>query len=482
MFRFLTLFICFILLGGGFLPQQTLLSRPAQEETLAESDTLIADWVADGEQPASEFGYAVSSAGDVNGDGFADVLVGTPKHGDEIIRAGTVFGYYGGPGGLKSTPDWQVTGPQAGARFGGAVASAGDVNGDGFDDVIIGAFRYNGGQAEEGAVFGFYGGSDGLGELPEWIVEGDQVEAQFGYAVSSAGDVNGDGFDDVIVGAWGADSFSGAAYVYLGSEEGLGTNHAWVVTGTLAGAGLGFAVSGAGDVNDDGFGDVIVSAPFFDLSETVENAGAVWVFQGSETGLSPTADWFVMGEQADARLGSAVGAAGKVNGDGFDDVIIGARGQDGSVTAEGAAYVYVGSMDGLGGDPAWVGWGGQTGSGYGASVGGAGDMNGDGFSEVLVGAYLYEGDQPEEGAVFIYGGGGNGQLALISCLVGNKAETWFGYATGMAGDVDGDGRVEMVVGAPEFRVDHDLVGRAYLYTMELFANYSLYLPVISGQE
>ncbi|MCB9134967.1 MAG: FG-GAP repeat protein [Anaerolineales bacterium] len=200
-------------------------------------NAIITAWVADGEQPSAEFGFAVA-AGDVNGDGFGDVLVGIPKYGDDIARAGAVFGYYGGPGGLKSTPDWQMTGTQAGARFGGAVA-AGDVNGDGFDDVFVGAFRFNGGQAEEGAVFGFYGNANGPGNTPNWVTEGEIVDGQFGYAVADAGDVNGDGFGDMIIGARGQNAFGGAAFVYLGAENGLSTSHAWATANLQAGQAWG---------------------------------------------------------------------------------------------------------------------------------------------------------------------------------------------------------------------------------------------------
>lgn len=472
MTRFLPLLMCFVLLGGELPPQQTSFPHP---DTRAES-SIIAAWTVDGEQASAEFGFAVA-AGDVNGDGYEDVFVGIPKYGEEIARAGAVFGYYGGPGGLKSTPDWQMTGPQAGARFGGAVALE-DVNGDGCEDVFVGAFRFNGGQAEEGAVFGFYGSADGLGNTADWVVEGEVVEGQFGYAVASAGDVNGDGFGEVLVGARGQNTFGGAAFVYLGTAGGLDTSHAWTAVNLQTGASLGFAVASAGDVNGDGFDEIIIGAPFFDLSEDVEDVGAVWLYEGSVTGLRAAADWFGMGTQAGEQLGGAVGGAGDVNGDGFDEVLVGARGWDGEVSDEGAVFLHLGSALGLGAEPAWTGTGGQTGSGYGAAVGGAGDLDHDGRGDVLVGAYLYMEDQPEEGAVFVYLGTGNGQLEAIACPVGDKAETWFGYAVSKAGDVDGDGDKEILVGAPEYRVSHDLVGRAYLYEMHLFTTYTLFLPAV----
>ncbi|MCB9134965.1 MAG: FG-GAP repeat protein [Anaerolineales bacterium] len=95
-----------------------------------------------------------------------------------------------------------------------------------------------------------------------------------------------------------------------------------------------------------------------------------------------------------------------------------------------------------------------------------------------MGAYLFMDDQPEEGAVFVYLGTGSGQLEAVGCPVGDKAETWFGYAVSKAKDVDGDGYEEIIVGAPEYRISHDLVGRAYLYETHLSTTYTIFLPAV----
>src|SRR5207247_1374456 len=147
------------------------------------------------------------SAGDVNGDGFDDVIVGAPGYSGSAEEEGAAFLWYGSstdpkrPAGSMSNFDWMVTGGQAHARFGFSVASAGDVNGDGYADVIIGAPQYSNGQEREGRAFLYLGSKDGLARSPAWTAESDQIGAQLGWSVASAGDFNGDGFSDVLVGA-----------------------------------------------------------------------------------------------------------------------------------------------------------------------------------------------------------------------------------------------------------------------------------------
>ena len=161
-------------------------------------------WVIYGKENGDNLGWSVSAAGDINGDGFSDVIVGAPLYGPE--QEGTVFVYHGGEGGLNSIPDWTMGGGEKGIRFGNAVSGAGDVNGDGYDDVIIGAEDFKvdfgtSGEPKSGAAFVYYGSENGLLDTHAWRVLAEAKEINFGRAVSSAGDVNGDGYDDVIVGA-----------------------------------------------------------------------------------------------------------------------------------------------------------------------------------------------------------------------------------------------------------------------------------------
>src|SRR5262245_8230060 len=172
------------------------------------------------------------------------------------------------------TGGWTAESDQAGAEFGFAVSTAGDVNGDGYSDVIVGAFYYDNGQTDEGRAFVYHGSASGLGSSPAWTAEGDQASAYFGDSVSTAGDVNGDGYSDVVVGARdydnGPDVNEGRAYVYHGSVSGLATSPAWTAVSNQAFAGFGWSVSTAGDVNGDGYSEVIVGAALYDNGQTDE--------------------------------------------------------------------------------------------------------------------------------------------------------------------------------------------------------------------
>ncbi len=284
------------------------------------------------------------------------------------MHAGRVYLFLGSAAGLGTTPAWWVEGgSQCNATYcnvGAGMAGAGDVNGDGYDDVIVGAARWNGGLYDEGRVFVYYGSSTGLGTTANWSAEGNQYMAYYGWAVSTAGDINGDGYDDIIVGAGNFDhgqTNEGRTFMYLGSSTGLSCGAGCPVDATAAAAwtfesdqnyaGPGTAVGAAGDVNGDGFDDVIVGAYQFD--DTLSDEGKAWVFHGSPTGLGAPA-WSAVGGQAGARFGSDAYTAGDVNADGYNDVIVGAYRHDNGQTDEGRAYVYLGSATGLASAPAWT--------------------------------------------------------------------------------------------------------------------------------
>ena len=243
------------------------------------------DWFRDGDDQGDEFGHAVAGAGDVNGDGYGDIIVGAAKATHTQQREGVAYVFRGATNGPDVTPDWQAGGGQKGSEFGAAVSGAGDVNGDTYDDVIVGAPLY--GQPETGRVFVFFGSENGLSATPDWSYGIGLRDARFGVSVSGAGDVDHDGYDDVIVGAQGytnGEVLEGAAYVFYGSSSGPITTTLWVAEGNQTNALFGASVSGAGDVNGDTYDDVIVGAPQYDNGET--NEGAAFVFFGSESGLS----------------------------------------------------------------------------------------------------------------------------------------------------------------------------------------------------
>jgi hypothetical protein len=311
-------------------------------------------------------------------------------------------------GGLSSTPDWWVEGDQVNARLGVSVSGAGDVNNDNYDDVIIGAQLYSNGEPSEGRAYVYHGGVSGLSGTPAWIGEEDDTGARFGASVSCAGDVNGDNYDDVIVGADSYDTGGpfhqneGKAYVYHGGASGLSTTAAWTDEGNQEFAVYGHSVSGAGDVNNDGYDDVIVGAYLYDNGESDE--GRAYVYHGSASGLSVTEDWIAESNQADAGFGISVSGVGDVNGDGYSDVIVGAYLYDNGETDEGRAFLYAGSGSGLEFAPAWTEDIDQADARFGFSVSGAGDVNGDGCSDVIIGAPYYDNGQADEGGAFVYHG------------------------------------------------------------------------------
>jgi hypothetical protein len=414
--------------------------------------SLIPDWVVSGEQERANFGHSVGMAGDVNGDGYADVIIGAPYHNNGEASEGLAFVYHGSAGGLSAYQKWAAEGDKVNASFGYSVGTAGDVNGDSFADVIIGAPYYDDGEDKEGRVFVYHGSAAGLSSLPDWKVGSDQVGVRIGWSVSTAGDVNGDGYADVIVGApryTDGDQSEGRVYVYQGSPTGLSVSPVWTVEGGQANANFGYSVGTAGDVNGDGYADVIVGAPFHNHGEN--NEGKAYVYQGGAAGLSASPAWTAESNQEYAYFGRSVGTAGDVNGDGYADVIVGADGYTTDGPYEGRAYVYHGGISGLSGSPAWTVEGDQTGAQFGYSVGTAGDVNGDSYADVIVGAPMYDYEADVERQAFVYHGSAAGLSISPSWVAdGDQGEGYFGYSVGTAGDVNGDGYADVIVGDPNY--------------------------------
>jgi FG-GAP repeat len=425
-----------------------------------DGPSATADWMAEGDMTSTSFGHAVAPAGDVNGDGYADVIIGACTYNSE----GRAFVYLGSSGGLADTADWFTEGNQGGSGFGFSVCTAGDVNGDGFSDIVVGASAYDHDEVNEGRVYLYHGAADGLAATAGWTGEGDQSDSQFGWSVSSAGDVNGDGHSDVIVGVPGYDSITndeGRASLFLGTASGLSITPAWVLDGDQVNGCLGWTVSSAGDVNADGYCDVIVGIPFYD--NTLTDQGRALLFLGSPGGLSSTADWIYDGAQEDGQFASSVANAGDVNGDGFGDVIVGARNY-GFTSNEGAAFVYHGYSNGLYESPSWLSIGEQPGSYFGVSVSSAGDVNGDRCSDVIIGAHLLNLTGPAEGGAYVYLGAPGGLAdSPVWAAYGEQVECYFGGSVANAGDVNGDGYGDIIVGAAGYGNGEEYEGRAYVY-------------------
>jgi FG-GAP repeat/FG-GAP-like repeat len=424
----------------------------------------VATWTAEGDQNGATFGRFVATAGDVNGDGFADVIVGAPAYDQGESNEGRAFVFLGGPAGLAPVAAWSAASDQMDANL-GTVGTAGDVNGDGYSDVIAGALAFDAGETDEGRAFVFHGGASGLAADASWSAAGATADAALGFALAAAGDVNGDGYSDAVIGVPGYDGGNpgeGRALVYHGSAAGLDTVIAWSAEADRDSAAFGSAVAGTGDVNGDGYSDVIVGAPRYADGDADE--GAAFVYLGSPAGLAGSPAWSVQGNQAGARLGCAVAGAGDVDATGFADVILGASGFDGGDPGEGAAFVYLGSETGLAVTPAWDAEGDQADAHFGSAVAGAGDLDGDGASDVVIGAPDFDGGADGEGKAFVFLGSPSGPaISPAWTAEGEQAGARFGAAVARAGDVDGDGYADLLAGAPAFDATHADAGRAFLY-------------------
>lgn len=474
------------------------------------------DWMYESNQGNAALGYPVASAGDVNGDGFADAIIGSRFYNNGQSNEGRVFVFYGSSSGLSLTPDWIAEGNQSSGSFGRAVSGAGDVNNDGFDDIVVGASLFDSPSSGEGRVFVYYGGPGGLScgtgcpvdgtATADWYADGNQSNARFGRYVNTAGDVNNDGYDDILVGAWlysNGQSEEGRVFAYYGSASGFScgggcpvdaSNAAdWIIEGNQAGTALGSKVAPAGDVNGDGYDDVITGGYSFDNGQTDE--GMAFVYYGSGSGLPcgtgcpadarTVADWSVESNQNGGRIGSANGA-GDVNGDGYDDVIVAAPGFNNGQTDEGMVFVFHGSPTGLpcnGGCPVdavtdsdWSAESNQANAFMGDSgaVTSAGDLNKDGYDDILFGSSSYDNPQTNEGVAFIFLGSINGISCGSGCPVDAQSEAdWFaevdvtgasfGIGVGSAQDINGDTYLDVIIGADNYSNGQSGEGAAFVY-------------------
>ena len=394
------------------------------------------DAAVTGEAAGNQFGYSVSAAGDVNGDGYSDVIAGAWGYGTNTGRA-YLYDYF-----MKGNiiAEITMTGEATNNEFGVSVSTAGDVNGDGYSDVIVGAMRYS---SNTGRAYIYFGGEI-LNNIPDVTMTGEGTGNFFGTSVSTAGDVNGDGYSDVIAGASGYATNTGRAYIFYGGSS-INIVADVTMTGQAVGYGFGISVSTAGDVNGDGFSDVIAGESYF-------SSGKAYIFFGGSA-MNNNADVTMTGEAANDKFGNSVSTAGDVNGDGYSDVIVGA---DGYSAFTGRAYIFFGnySMNNSA-DVIMTGVGGNT--GFGRCVSSAGDVNGDGYSDIVVGAPVYI---STTGRAYLYFGG-TSMNNIADVTMTGETNFSLGSSVSPAGDVNGDGYSDIIIGAEEYNTS---TGSANIYT------------------
>ena len=489
-------------------------------------------FVINGIDEQDRSGVSVSSAGDVNGDGFDDIIIGASgADPNGINRAGESYVVFGGRSGFDSSLNlsgldgrngFVINGINRHVNSGSSVSSAGDVNGDGFDDIIIGTSFFDlSGEVNAGESYVVFGGSGGftpslnlssLDGRNGFMINGIDHNDLFGASVSSAGDVNGDGFDDIIIGARGADPNdevnAGESYVVFGSSGGftpslnlssLDGRNGFMINGHGAYDLSGYSVSSAGDVNGDGFDDIIIGAvQKGDYNSYDYGSGESYVVFGGSSGFDPSLNlssldgrngFMISGRRPTDNFGGSVSSAGDVNGDGFDDIIIGARSvgpkhvHGFNYSHVGASYVVFGgsgefdsslNLLGLDGRNGFVLNGINEDDYSGSSVSSAGDVNGDGFDDIIIGA-----DGAGESYVVFGGRDGFDPSLSLSSLDGRNGfmingineDDRSGRSVSSAGDVNGDGLDDIIIGAD--RADPngiDFAGESYVVFGQRNAN------------
>ena len=398
---------------------------------------------AEGLAPGDRLGMAVAAAGDVTGDGLADLVVGAPYADPAGGSSGRATLLSGASGSIVLALEGTAGGDLAGC----AVAGVGDASGDGVPDLLVGARGHDAGGANAGRAFLVSGAVGAV----LWSVDGTAGD-NLGNAVCGLGDVDGDGLGDVAVAAWNADpagSNSGAVRVLSGATGALIRAHAGESTYDF----FGSAVASAGDVDGDGVGDLVVGASWSDFAGS--GAGSAYVYSGA-TGAQLLV---LRGLAPGDAFGAAVAGAGDVDGDGRADVAVGAPGADASGASSGSATIFSGAD----GSVLRVANGAAMGDGFGGALA-ALDADQDGVPDLAVGAYASDEGGTSAGSVRVLSGTDG---SILATLLGDTPEDRFGAAVAAAGDVDGDGREDLLVGAYGDSGKGSMTGAAKVFSFAL---------------
>ncbi|CAC9599176.1 hypothetical protein formerly called flagellar hook-length control protein FliK [uncultured Gammaproteobacteria bacterium] len=470
----------------------------AERSITVSVKTLVQGFAINGEN-AGDVSGKVSNAGDVNGDGLDDLIVGARRAdlNNNQLDSGKSYVIFGKIDSTtinlsaiaSGTGGFVIIGEDALDKSGDSVSNAGDVNGDGLDDLIVGAYTATpDSKSQAGKSYVIFGKKDSTAiELSAiasgtggFVINGENADDWSGYPVSTAGDVNGDGLDDLIVGSTEAESRTGKSYVIFGKTDGtvinlsaIGTG-GFVINGENTGDQSSISVSNAGDVNGDGLDDLIVGAFHADVSGK-SDAGKSYVIFGKKDSTaidlsaiaSGTGGFVINGENVNDISGFSTSSAGDINGDGLDDLIVGAYQADPNGKSNaGKSYVVFGKTDSTAINLSAIasGTGGFVINGEnvddisGNSVSTAGDVNGDGLNDLIVGARGIPSTTGEfkAGKFYVIFGKKDNTTIDLSAIAsgtggfvinGENAPGFYKISVSTAGDVNGDGLDDLIVGA-----------------------------------
>ncbi len=410
-------------------PGETAAGHPGQAGAVrvysAGSGAIL--WTARGGAFAEHFGAALAAMPDVDGDGAADLLVGAPDASPNgLWLAGYVELRSGADGGLLA----RFEGPDLFGNFGAALAPAGDADGDGIEDVLVGAPRAAGPNGIQSGLARLYSGATGallhthIGPAP-W--------SWFGGAVAAVGDVDGDGRDDQIIGGelapWAASGTpTGLVKVVSGRTGATLFRH----DGFKGRDRFGHAVAGLGDIDGDGRPDYAIGSMESDvLGSALYDAGSVYLHSGADGSLLQQID----GDSPSQRIGSSLAPCPDLDGDGVGELLVGA------LTSSATLW------SSRGWTPLFAVTEGSDGDGFGRSAAALGDVDGDGVGDFAIGAYTADPQgMPSAGSVFVHSGA---TRQLLYRLDGDEPYAYFGTSLAAVGDLDRDGVRDLAVGAPD---------------------------------
>jgi len=416
---------------------RTLLQMAQQRK---QTESTVPDLIFDGD-PNSWFG-ARTVCGDVDGDGYDDILIGAQQYNN---RRGRVYLFYGGPD-MDTTADLILEGQNEGDWFGNGIV-CGDIDNDGYADIVIGA-----GRNSQGRAYLYWGSErDSMDANPDKIFNGEQEKgSQFGWGYPAVHDIDNDGYDDIILGAISSNNGTGRAYLYYGNtKELMDISHDLIFTGEKPGDRFGYTIS-CGDVDNDGYGDIVIGS--------FAGGRRVYLYYGgSQSNMDARADViFEAKSEGEHSFGFGIVCVDQ-NRDGYDDIVIASPFYN---KRQGRSYLFYGnSKKNLDTDPDMIFDGEVEGSSHGRFTV-CGDIDGDNVNELIIVAYRL---RQFVGRVYVYWdkelAGPNPKPGRI--FTGQNPRDFFG--DGIAcGDVNNDGFDDLIIGAYQYKAGANQ-GRAYLY-------------------
>jgi hypothetical protein len=401
-----------------------------------------------GSTPNNMLGYSVISAKNINGDGSCDIIISAPgsSTGTDI---GRVYVYFGGD--LTKNPDLTLTGSSSGGCFGYSIA-AGDINGDGYDDIIIGEPYNNENGTKSGKVYVYLGGPS-LTNYPNATMKGEAAGDMFGYSVACR-DLNNDKRDDIIIGAPYNAANTGKVYVYFGGDT-IFTTANVTLTGETAGDLFGISLASANNIDGKHDNGIIVGAS--GRPDNIDRTGKAYVYIGGSA-ISTTPNLVMAGEAKGDLFGCSV-SAGDFNGDGCDDCLVGAEKNSSTATAAGKAYIYWGDKNMT--NSYSITMTGETANDrFGHLVSSVGDLNGDGYSDIIV---VSPNNTSATGKAYLYFGGLLMDNTVEATIKGEGIGDALASSVASSGDVNNDGIDKLIIGVANNSLNGTDAGKAYLY-------------------